>query len=49
MKKKIKILTKIVIGLTTLYGIYKSIKWYCYGSAIEELKSYYNKENNKKE
>lgn len=49
MKKKIiKILATITTVGATVYGIYRTVKYYCYDSGIEELRSYYKNEDQEK-
>lgn len=45
--KTIKIVAVLTTVGATLFGIYKAVKYYCYDSGIEELKSYgyYEEEN----
>lgn len=41
MKKKIiKFLATVATTGAAVYGIYKAVKYYCYDSGIEELRSY---------
>ena len=49
MKKKIiKVLATITTVGATVYGIYKAVKYYCYDSGIEELKSYCEEDQEEK-
>lgn len=49
MKKKIiKVLATITTVGATVYGIYKAVKYYCYDSGIEELKSYQEEDQEEK-
>lgn len=50
MKKKIiKVLATITTVGATVYGIYRAVKYYCYDSGIEELRYYYENEEDQEE